>query len=90
MAFHLRARAEAMMLLGERNEALSNLRASFEAGHDVRHWWYVTDRDPLWAPARSDPRFEAIAEICGQAARVQRKKLDLLRRAGKAPARTQA
>jgi len=89
MAFHLRARAEAMMLLGERNEALSNLRASFEAGHDVRHWWYVTDRDPLWAPARSDPRFEAIAEICRQAARVQRKKLDLLRRAGKAPARTQ-
>jgi len=90
MAFHLRARAEAMMLLGERREALSNLRAAFETGHDVRHWWYVVDRDPVWAPARSDPRFKAIAEMCRQAARMQREKLDDLRRSGKAPVRPQA
>src|SRR6185436_13447830 len=58
MPYHMRARAAAMMLLGERNEALSNLRAAFETGHDVRHWWYVVDHDPVWAPVRPDPRFK--------------------------------
>jgi TolB-like protein/DNA-binding winged helix-turn-helix (wHTH) protein/tetratricopeptide (TPR) repeat protein len=87
MAFHMRARAEAMMLLGERDEALSNLQAAFETGHDVRHWWYVVDREPIWAPVRADPRFEAIAERLRQAARVERAKLDHLRQAGKAPVR---
>jgi len=87
MAFHMRARAEAMMLLGEPNEALSNLRAAFETGHDVRHWWYVIDRDPVWAPVRADPRFKAISEGRRAAARVQREKLDVLRHSGKAPLR---
>jgi TolB-like protein/DNA-binding winged helix-turn-helix (wHTH) protein/tetratricopeptide (TPR) repeat protein len=90
VAFHLRARAEAMMLLGEPNEALSNLRAAFETGHDIRHWWYVIDHDPIWAPVRTDPRFKAIAERCRAAARDQREKLDVLRHAGKAPVRSQA
>ena len=75
------------MLLGERNEALSNLRASVETGHDIHHWWYVIERDPLWAHVRSDPKFEAIAEMYRQAARVQREKLDALRKAGKVPVR---
>jgi TolB-like protein/DNA-binding winged helix-turn-helix (wHTH) protein len=87
MAFHMRARAEAMMLLGERTEALSNLQAAFETGHDVRHWWYVVDREPIWAPVRADPRFRAIAEMCRAAAREQRERLELLRRTGKAPIR---
>jgi TolB-like protein/DNA-binding winged helix-turn-helix (wHTH) protein/tetratricopeptide (TPR) repeat protein len=87
MPVHMRIRAEAMMLLGERNEALSNLRASVETGHDIHLWWYVVDHDPVWAPVRSDPRFKAIAELCRQAARVQRAKLDRLRREGKIPSR---
>jgi hypothetical protein len=87
MPVHMRIRAEAMMLLGERNEALSNLRASVETGHDIHLWWYVVDHDPVWAPVRSDPRFKAIAELCRQAARVQRAKLDRLRREGRIPSR---
>lgn len=90
MTIHMRARAEAMMLLGERDEALSNLQAAFETGHDVRHWWYVIDRDPIWAPVHSDPRFKAIAEMCRRAAHIQRQKLDALRRAGKVPVKPRA
>jgi TolB-like protein/DNA-binding winged helix-turn-helix (wHTH) protein/tetratricopeptide (TPR) repeat protein len=90
MAFHMRARAEAMMLLGERDEALSNLRAAFETGHDVRSWWYVVDRDPVWAPVRSDPRFRAIARLCREAAHTQREKLDALRLSGGVPLRPHA
>ena len=76
-----------MMLLGERDQALSDLRASIETGHDIRHWWYIIDRDPVWAPVRNDPRFKAITEMCRNAASVQRAKLDALRRAGQVPAR---
>jgi hypothetical protein len=84
---NMRQRAVAMMLLGDRDQALSDLRASIETGHDIRHWWYVIDRDPVWLPAHEDPKFKAIAEICRQAARIQREKLDALRRAGKIPKR---
>ena len=87
MPVHMRIRAEAMLLLGERNEALGNLRASVETGHDIHHWWYVIDRDPVWAPVRTDPRFKAIAEMYRQAARVQHAKLDRLRSEGKVPSR---
>ncbi|HKX77268.1 MAG TPA: winged helix-turn-helix domain-containing protein [Novosphingobium sp.] len=90
MPVHMRIRAEAMMLLGERNEALSNLRASVEAGHDIHHWWYVVDRDPVWTPVRSETRFKAIAEIYRQAAGIQRAKLDRLRSEGKIPIRRTA
>ena len=86
----MRYRAAAMMLLGDRNQALSNLRASVETGHDIRFWWYVVDRDPVWTPVRADPRFKAIAAMCRQAARVQHEKLDALRRAGKVPIRPKA
>jgi hypothetical protein len=76
------------MLLGDRAQALSNLRASIETGHDIRHWWYLIDRDPIWAPIHGDPRFTAIADMCRQAARAQRAKLDDLRRAGTVPVRS--
>jgi TolB-like protein len=82
-----RIRAASMMLLGERDQALSDLKASIENGHDIRHWWYLIDRDPVWMPVHGDQRFKAIADYCRQAARVQRAKLDALRRAGKVPVR---
>ncbi|WP_176594123.1 winged helix-turn-helix domain-containing protein [Sphingobium sp. EM0848] len=83
----MRYRAEAMMLLGDHNQALSNLRASVESGDDLRQWWYLVRSEPIWAPVHADPRFQAIADLCRQAARVQRAKLDVLRRAGKVPVR---
>ena len=83
----MRYRAAAMMLLGDNRQALSNLRASIEAGHDIRQWWYIVDRDPVWLPVHDDPRFRAIAAMCRQMARVQRVKLDALRAAGKVPIR---
>jgi hypothetical protein len=85
-----RVRAAAMMLLGDRDQALSDLRASVETGHDIRHWWYVVERDPIWVPVHDDPRFRAIADQCRQAAQIQRAKLDGLRRAGKVPSRSAA
>jgi TolB-like protein/DNA-binding winged helix-turn-helix (wHTH) protein len=82
-----RTRAAALMLLGQRDPALSSLKASVETGHDIRHWWYLVEHDPIWEPVHGDPRFQAIAEYCRQAARVQRAKLDAMRRSGKVPAR---
>lgn len=82
-----RTRAASLMLLGESGQALSDLRASIETGHDIRHWWYLIERDPVWAPVHNDPRFRAIAELCRKAAAVQRAKLDALRAAGKVPVR---
>ena len=82
-----RIKAASLMLLGERNQALSDLKAAIETGHDIRHWWYLVEKDPIWMPVHSDPRFKSIAEYCRQAAHIQRVKLDALRRAGKVPAR---
>ncbi len=82
-----RSRATAMMLLGEKDQALSNLQAVIETGHDIRHWWYLIEHDPVWEPVHGDPRFRAIADYCRQAARQQRARLDDLRRQGKVPPR---
>jgi TolB-like protein/DNA-binding winged helix-turn-helix (wHTH) protein len=78
-----RVKAGALMLLGQRNEALSLLTATVQSGHDMRFWWYVADRDPVWAPVRSDPRFRAIVAMCRKASAQQRAKLEALRKAGK-------
>jgi len=83
-----RSRAEAMMLLGETDQALSDLRASVETGHDIRHWWYVAQRDPVWQRVWADPRFKEIVEISRKAAAGQRAKLDALRKSGRIPVRT--
>jgi len=83
----MRYRAAAMMLLGDSRQALSYLRASIETGHDIRQWWYIVDRDPVWLSVHDDPRFRAIAAICRRMAREQRVKLDTLRATGKVPTR---
>jgi hypothetical protein len=82
-----RVRAEALMLLGQRSQALSDLKAAIDTAHDIRHWWYLVDRDPVWAAVHDDPRFREIVAHCRAAAQVQREKLDVLRRAGVVPQR---
>ena len=82
-----RVRAEALMLLGQRSQALSDLKAAVDTAHDIRHWWYLVDRDPVWAAVHDDPRFREIVAHCRSAAQVQREKLDVLRRAGVVPQR---
>ena len=79
-----------MMLLGQPDQALSTLKAAFESGHDIRHWWYVLERDPVWISMHDDPRFREILEFCRNAAVAQRTKLDALRNTGKVPKRARA
>jgi TolB-like protein/DNA-binding winged helix-turn-helix (wHTH) protein len=83
-----RVKAGALMLLGQRDAALSLLTATVQSGHDMRFWWYLADRDPVWAPVRTDPRFRAIVAMCRKASAEQRAKLEALRRAGKVPQRS--
>jgi len=57
--FALRTRATVQLLTGDIDGALATLRNSFAEG-DLSQWWYTLERDRLWLPLRSDPRFEAI------------------------------
>lgn len=82
-----RARAGALMLLDERDQALSVLLATTGAAHDIRHCWYLVNHDPVWAPVRSDPRFREVAEVCADSQRTQRAVLEAMRQSGKVPRR---
>lgn len=82
-----RARAEALMLLGQQDKALSVLLASVRNAHDIMHCWYYTRQEPIWVPAHRDPRFQEIAGLCEASMTTQRRLLDAARRAGKVPVR---
>ena len=43
---NLRTRAQALMLLGRRDEALRDLAAGFAVDHDHTEWWYTIDARP--------------------------------------------
>ena len=82
-----RVKADALMLLGQKEEALSVLLAATQAAHDIRHCWYLTGQDPVWTPVHGDPRFREVAAVCEASIRTQRALLDTMRREGKVPAR---
>lgn len=82
-----RAKAGAMMLLGQRDQALSVLLASTRSANDIRHCWYLVSQDPVWATVRSDPRFQEVARVCSVSRRTQRALLEAMRRNGKVPQR---
>lgn len=82
-----RVKASALMLIGQRNEALSVLLAATQNAHDIRHCWYLTGQDRVWAAVHGDPRFREVAAICNASIRTQRILLEEMRRAGKVPTR---
>jgi TolB-like protein/DNA-binding winged helix-turn-helix (wHTH) protein len=83
-----RARAQALMLLGETERALADLAASFRDDRDYTQWWYTLERDPIWNDVRRDERFRALAaEVHVHAAR-ERQAVEELRRRGEIPVRT--
>ena len=82
-----RARAGALLLLGQRDQALSVLLATTRDAHDIRHCWYLVGQDPLWAAVRSDLRFQEVSGVCANSQRTQRALVDAMRKAGKVPRR---
>lgn len=82
-----RAKAGALMLLGQRDQALSVLLATTQGAHDIRHCWYLVGQDPVWAPVRGDPRFRHVAALCAASISEQRALLEAARKAGKVPRR---
>jgi hypothetical protein len=85
--FNLRTRAQALMLLGRRDEALRDLAASFAVDHDIVQWWYAIERDPLWNDVRDTAEFHALAAGARRVAARERAAVDELRRQGKIPYR---
>ncbi len=85
--FGRRTRAQALMLLGRREEALEELAASFAIDHDHVEWWYVIARDPVWNEVRESAEFRALAAEAQRFAARERAAVDELRRQGKIPRR---
>jgi len=85
--FNLRTRAQALMMLGRREEALRDLAASFAVDHDIVQWWYAIERDPLWNDVRETAEFRALAADARRVVARERAAVDELRRQGKIPYR---
>ena len=85
--FNRRTRAQALMLLGRRDEALRELEASFAVDRDYVEWWYTIARDPVWNEVRETAEFHALAAEAQLFAARERAAVDELRRQGKVPRR---
>ena len=86
--FARRTRAQALILLGRREEALRELAASFAVDHDHVDWWYSIARDPVWNDVRETAEFKALAVEARRFAVRERAAVDELRRQGKIPHRS--
>lgn len=84
--YALRVKATALQLLGETDLALAALDASFRA-HDYVQWWYTLERDPVWKPLHSDPRFVAILQRAREHVASEAAALETLRERGLVPRR---
>jgi len=85
--FNLRTRAQALMMLGRREEALRDLAASFAVDHDIVQWWYAIERDPLWNDVRETAEFRALAAGARRVVDRERAAVEELRRQGRIPRR---
>lgn len=85
-----RTRAEALMLLGRRDEALRELAASFQVDRDHTEWWYTLERNPVWVPVHDEPVFRTLhADVRAFVAR-ERAAVEQLRARGEIPRRPAA
>jgi predicted Zn-dependent protease len=85
--FNLRTRAQALMLLGRRDEALRSLAAAYTVDHDHAEWWYTIERDPVYDQVRETAEFRALAADARRHAARERAAVEELRRQGKIPRR---
>ncbi|MDE2249605.1 MAG: hypothetical protein KGJ96_13660, partial [Xanthomonadaceae bacterium] len=74
-----RERAAAFAVLGDDEQALRELAHSVENGQLYR-WWYLAERDPLYAHLRGDPRFQALNRLALAQRDRQRALLEAMRR----------
>ncbi|MEO5629328.1 MAG: winged helix-turn-helix domain-containing protein [Thermomonas sp.] len=84
-----RERATGHMVLGEHVKALDALQGSVGNGQ-VYRWWYLAEHDPLYAPIRHDPRFQAMGQQVRAHRNQQRATLEQMRRTGVVPVRKHA
>ena len=85
--FNRRTRAQALMLLGRRDEALRDLAAGFAVDRDHAEWWYTIERDPVYDEVRETAEFRALAADARRFAARERAAVEELRRQGKIPRR---
>jgi len=84
---NLRTRAQALSLLGRRDEALKALAAGFAVDHDHTEWWYTIERDPIFDEVRESAEFRKLAADAQRFAARGRAAVEELRRQGKIPRR---
>jgi Tfp pilus assembly protein PilF len=85
--YALRTLATVKALRGDTDSALATLAESFRTG-DLTQWWYTLEKDPVWQPLASDPRFQAMALEVHRHVDGERRALETLRRSGAVPRRT--
>jgi predicted Zn-dependent protease len=88
--FKLRTRAQALMLLGRRDEALRDLARGLTVDHDHTVWWYTFERDPVFDEVRETAEFRKLAADARRFAARERAAVDELRRQGTIPRRPAA
>jgi TolB-like protein/DNA-binding winged helix-turn-helix (wHTH) protein/Tfp pilus assembly protein PilF len=85
--FFCRERASAFAILREDERTLEELAICVKK-QKLYRWWYLAERDPLYAHLRGDPRFQAVDEQARKHLDRQRALLEEMRRKGEIPART--
>jgi TolB-like protein len=77
----------ALVLLGEREEALAMLQRAIESRQALGEGWYFFEIEPVYDGLRRDPQFEALREAVQRNTEEQRGELELRRADGRVPVR---
>lgn len=79
-------RAAALAMLGDDEQALTELAASQKIGR-YAGWWYTAELDPIYSRVRKDPRFQVLVARARAHRDQQRALLDKMRDSGEVPTR---